>query len=121
MKQYYAKSSIINYKNIIIIIFLRKIFTKILFLYLINNKNISELNNIIQNKYFRNFKCDRCLMNNYKFLFNENIDIFQCEYCNSYSINKGTICNNTILTLSITFLSSYMGIRTYRLDINNDY
>ena len=121
MKKFYNKSSIINYANIIIFVFFRKIFIKLLFVYFFDNNNMLKVRNMIFNKYYNNFRCNKCFMNNYKFLFNEDIDIFQCEYCSSYNIKYNFTKSNYQCEIKLRSISSCFGIEKYKLDIENNY
>ena len=116
MKKYYKKNSIIKYYNIIIIIFFRNILINMLFLYYISD-NVSFIKKFIFNKYYSKFICSKCYMNNYKFLFNEKIDIFQCEYCMTYNITQGKTCQNYLSNFNLKKIYSNKGISKYRLDI----
>lgn len=108
----------INYTNIVILVFLKKrILLKMLFLYYLNNNSIFEIKDIILANYYSKFFCSKCCMSNYSFTFNENVEIFQCEYCSAYNIPLKCKSYNHILDIDLKYLKNRNGITSYRLDI----
>lgn len=108
----------INYTNIVILVFLKKrILLKILFLYYLNNDSIFEIKDIILTGYYSKFFCSKCCMSNNSFIFDENVKMFQCEYCSTYNISLSYRSYNHILDIDLKYIKNKYGITSYRLDI----